>query len=279
MEQTGSGKLPIQIGWVAVGAPTANLGERVRSAAERLDEKLTGQLPDFDWTSQVVERRPPERGWRVDPLVLLELGVQEKVERGWDFALVVTDADLLPRDRAFVLGAPSSALETSAISLARSEEAQGQLVDLAQFLLGSMLGLEPGESGAMLPLEFEQESKKREFSQDELILLRDRLTDVGDTRLEEEAGRRTAIGFRLRAFGADPKGILKDLLGNRPWLQPFRLGRLTGAAFVTTLLSFLGAEVWELGIGFDGAILATGSVLTLVAASWFLYSGQNLTEI
>lgn len=279
MDQAELENPPIQIGWVSVTAPANDVIARVRKASDWLRENLARQLPEFDWNSDFIERRPIQKEWRIDPLVLLELGVQEKVERGWDFAIVVTDSDLLPRDRAFVLGAPSSALETAVISLARSEEDRCQLVDLAQFLLGSMLGLEPKESGAMRPPEMTDKRENRDFSPDELDLLRERLRDVGDTRLEEEAGRKTAIGFRLRSFAADPKGILKDIIGNRPWLQPFRLGRLTGAAFVTALLSFLGAEVWELGIGFNGGILFSGAILTILATSWFLYSGQNLTEI
>lgn len=98
--------------------------------------------------------------------------------------------------------------------------------------------------------------------------LRVRLHDIGDERLEERGRRWNRAHFVLVTLWADKRGIFSDVIGYKPWWQPFKLGRLTAAAFVTSLLSFLGAEVWELGVGMDGRLLAVGGVVSVLSATW-----------
>jgi hypothetical protein len=74
-------------------------------------------------------------------------------------------------------------------------------------------------------------------------------------------------------------GVMRDVLGYRPWWQPFRFGRLTAAAFVTSLLAFLGAEVWELSVGASSGLLVTGAFFSILGSMWYLYRGQNLGEL
>jgi len=278
-EADRQGRPRIELGWVAVGGD--GHVSRVRRAAERVEERLAGQFPDFDWRSQVVERPLARRRGEVDPLDLLESGVQEKVEQGWDFALVVSDSELRARERPFTFGAPSSALETAVMSSVRcgaSEDPESALAALALFLFGSLLGLEPNEEGAMRPPSAAREPELADFIGVQAGSIRERLADVGDERLEERGGRWNRLGFRLRTIAADPHGILRDLWGYRPWKQPFRLGRLSAAAVVSTLLAFLGAEVWELGVAAGTGLLVGGAFGSVAVTSWFLYRGQNLSS-
>lgn len=272
----------IQIGWVVLEGDGLENSNRLELAASELTNDLQNNLPDFSWEHELIKRRIAREQHQIDPLDLLKLGVQEKIERHWDFALVITKADLVARERPFIFGVPSSALETAVLSAARCEaDSPGtiHLVQLARFLFASMLGLNPHREGAMRPPEQGRASELLSFSGEQLLAMRERLRDVGDERLEERKPNWNGAVFRLTTLVADLRGIARDVIGYRPWWQPFRLGRLTAAAFLSTLLSFLGAEVWELGVGISTAALVAGTAAAVLVATWFLYRGQNLSEV
>lgn len=270
----------IHIGWVAMDTERKS-GADPR-VADELRDTLARQLPEFDWHLERIERPLGRRFSAVDPLELLERGVQEKIMHHWDFALVVTGAELVARERPFIFGVPSSALETAVISRSRQaadDDPGGRMLVLAQYLFGSLLGLETRNEGAMQRPRAGQKPEPRPFSESELEQLRARLRDVGDERLEEQDKRWNRWTFRWRTLAADPRGILRDIIGYRPWRQPFRLGKLTAAAFVSMLLLFLGAEAWELGEAAGPVLLLPGVLLSVCTTSWFLYRGQNLSDL
>ena len=273
------------IGWVCQPwreGETELLADATARAAEEFIKRLRAQFPDYEWRCELRERRPrPVEPRGVDPLEMLAVGCGEKLARGWDFALVVTDAELLARTRPFTIGVPSSALETAVLSTSRfprgEEDPWRRLAVMGLYFLGHMLGLDPHEPGAMSrPLDdgdvaisdYEPEDRRRVAA---------RLDEVADLRLEEEGGKPGSV-FWMRTFLADPKGILIDTMGYQPWLTPFRLGGLTAAAFVSMLLLFLAAESWETGIAIKGSLLAAGAVAAVATGTVFLYRGQNLRE-
>ncbi|MDP0491368.1 MAG: hypothetical protein Q7Q71_09995 [Verrucomicrobiota bacterium JB023] len=276
----------VVVGWVVQPIPgreEAQFGQLAKQAAEAFGAQLSRQFPHFRWVMDVTERAPCQAEQsRLDPLQLLGIGCNEKLVRRWDFALVVTQADLVARTRPFTLGTPSSALETAVLSTNRypadEDEPWLRMAAVAQYLLGHMLGLSPSEPGAMRrPLDSGQ-SELGDFSEEDRETVEARLEEVADLRLEE-AGEKPGLGFWLRTLIADPKGILVDVLGYEPWKQPFRLGRLTAAAFVSMLLLFLGAESWELGMATRDRVLGAGAFLSILAGTVVLYHGQNLHEL
>ncbi|MBK1833850.1 hypothetical protein [Roseibacillus ishigakijimensis] len=276
----------IVIGWVIQpvgGGEDDELVALTRKAAVILNEQLARQFPQFEWRAEFRERNTrPSDGSRLDPLELLALGCHEKLVRHWDFAFVVTQADLRARTRPFTLGTPSSALETAVLSTHRyppeEKDCSLRLMVVAQYLFGHLLGLEPHEPGAMKrPLESE-EALVAAFSSGDQELMGKRLAEVADLRLEE-AGQRPGLLFRLRALIADPRGILSDVIGYEPWKQPFRLGRLTAAAFVSMLFLYLGAEPWELGMAIRGEVLSGAAILAVLVGTGALYHGQNIPEL
>lgn len=272
----------IFIGWVVPAREGSRTVDRARETMLRLHENLSEILPMFDWKTELVTRRLTRQSRQQDPLQLLQVGVQEKVARSWDFALVASSSELMARRRPFILGVPSSALETAVVSLQAEDQCVTANIDpaaVARFLLASMLGLASKQGGAMRPPNPSEDYELELFSDSELSILEDRLMDIGDERLEEGDRRWNRITFRLRTFLADPKGIMLDVIGYRPWWQPFRLDRLTAAALLSSLLSFLGAEVWELGIGISPLILAIGTILAIWISAWFLKKGQHLSEV
>lgn len=253
-----------------------------KTAARRCTEHLAGQFPEFDWNHEVVTRPRGER-IELDPLDLLKLGCQEKIDAGWDFAMVVTTQDLRSRKRPFVVGVPSSALETAAISTARLQEDVDHAERLAiagQYMFGQLLGLEASGAGAMMPPRRGAERTLEPFPEDVRREIKRRLHDVADTRLEEgPTSPRYRAFFYLRTLAADLRGILADVAGYRPWYQPFRLPTLTGSSFLSMLLLFLGEEAWKLGSGAAPWLLGAAAALAILAAALFLYHGQNLSEV
>lgn len=251
-------------------------------AATQLEKLLSAQFPMFQWKMELVSRRRYASKGIADPVDLLEIGLFEKTAHHWDYALVITPNELLARSRAFILGAPSSALETAVLTTQwfhAPDLMPRQLAALALYFLGHMWGLPLSKEGVMVPPLDLDELQPLPFSEDEKRSVIDRLEEVSDARLEDDEHDRSPIGFVWHTFWSDPKSILQDVIGYRPWRQPFRLGGLTAAAFVTTLLLFLGAEAWELGVHSELFFLSLGSILSVGGASVFLYYGQNMGQL
>ncbi len=272
----------IFLGWVVSASEGPIALKIAETAMTQLLESLEQDFPMFDWRTELVSRRLTREGRQQDPLQLLQIGVQEKVARPWDFAFVASLTELKARRRPFTLGVPSSALETAVIALQAPDNPTTASIDpaaVARFMLASMLGLISRAEGAMRPPNIGEDYRLEAFSPDQLKLIEERLMDIGDERLEESHRRLGRAVFRLSAFAADPKGVLLDVIGYRPWKQPFRLGRLTAAAFLSSLLSFLGAEVWELGAHIEPWVLIIGTLLSIWISAWFLKRGQGLAEV
>lgn len=227
----------------------------------------------------VYRRQFPPRG-ALDPLPLLEFGVEAKIDRGWDFALVVVPNGLDPTERTGTDEIPSSALEVGVASTEALATADGDLADpLAARtlrLLGHLWGLPKADRGPMAS----DTAALEKFSATDRETVRLRLGEVSDERMEERDGEAVRrFGAYARAFLADPRGIVTDILGYSPWRLPLRMGRLTAAAAVSIVVFILGAESWELGVNIEEWPLAIATALSVVAATIFLFAGQNLVGL
>lgn len=271
--------LLIELGFVFVSETGREPAAAVTSGLDDFSASLRDELPAFEWQIELVTTPRRMLDWQVDPMELLEIGVQQKIIRGWDLCFVITETPLKARDRVSTCGVPSSALETAVVGLGDLSGDSARLTHICRFLFASLLGLEQAQEGAMEHPGNFCGASFADFSSRERTLLSERLKEVSDERIEERGGRWSAVGFRWRTFLADPQGILSDIRGYRPWLQPFRLGRLSGAALVATLFSFLGAEVWELGVGLRGDALCLMGTTAVLASTTFLFRGQRLSSI
>ncbi len=271
------------VGWV--------LGSDVRdpallaayaAARDRLLGVLEEQLPGFRWEMPWVERRlNPPRG-ALETLPLLELGAEEKLHRHWDYALVVVPNELIPRKRVATVGVPSSALETAVLSSARlgsAEELVERMVALALHLLGHLFGLEHAETGPMRPFEEPEEMAVEPFPAWQLERVRRQLAESTDARLEEQGRRWGRVMFYWRAFWTDPRGIVRDIVGYRPWRMPLALGRLTAAAAVSLVYMLLAADSWEVGVALDRRWLMAGPVASVLLATLAVFWGQNIAQV
>ena len=271
------------VGWV-LGADLRDPGvlEAYAAARRRVLELLEAQLPEFRWEMPWVERRlDPPRG-ALDPLPLLELGAEEKLHRHWDYAVVLVPNELRPRKRIATLGVPSSALETAVASSARlgsGARMAERLAALVLHLLGHLFGLEHADTGPMRPLEESEDRSPEPFPPEQLAAIRRQLEESTDPRLEEQAVRWGRAAFYWRAFWADPRGILRDIAGSRPWRMPLALGRLTAAAAVSLVYLLLAAEPWEIGAALDRRWLLAGPAASVLLATAFVFWGQNLGQV
>ncbi len=273
----------IQVGWV-IPADVQDLAllDAYQEALERVRSLLAGLFPQFRWEMPLVRRhRYPPHG-PLDPLELLELGLQEKIHFRWDFSLVVAPNDLRPRQRISTLGVPSSALEVAVMSsalLGPTGEIPERLAGLALHMLGHLWGLGHDEHGPMRPPEAPESLACVPFTEGQQIAVLARLEEVADARLEEEQVRWSWLSFHWRTFWTDPQGIWMDIWDYAPWRLPLRMGRMTAATAVSIFFLLLGAESWEVGTHLSVPVLALGALITMVGATAFVFAGQNLGQI
>lgn len=154
-----------------------------------------------------------------------------------------------------------------------------RLAGLALHQLGHLWGLDHAGAGPMALPEDDNIFRAGPFPAAQAALVVTRLSKVADTRLEERQGQWNWVSFHLHTIGAAPRSIVRDMWGYAPWLLPLRMGRLTAAAAVSLVFLLLGAEAWEVGTTFPPLRLLVGAVASVVAATSFLYWGQNLSQI
>jgi hypothetical protein len=90
----------------------------VDQARERLQAYLCTTFAQFTWHMPLLQREEWGRHNREEPVVLLEYGITERAAKHWDFALVVTGADLHSYYKPYALGAPSRAVNVAVLSTA-----------------------------------------------------------------------------------------------------------------------------------------------------------------
>lgn len=275
----------VHLGWLlAADTDKPNVVAVSERASQRLEETLAQQFPQFNWRVDFVHRYRYAPKGSLNPLPLLELGVQEKIVNHWDYVIVAVPNELLARERVHTIGIPSSALETAVLSTANlsrndPEKQMEQLMMLSLHLLGHVWGIEHCDEGPMIPPEAPQQLRYEPFPSFQQSIIVDRLEEVADQRLEEQSRQWNSAVFYWRAFWADPKSILIDIVGYAPWLLPFRMARLTAATAVSLLILLLTAEAWEMGVNLPPSRLVWGTVAAIIVATGFIFAGKNLGQI
>ena len=297
-EADGAVHIPaVVVGWVQAGPLDETQRAALKVARQRVREVLRSELPGFAWALPLVRRKDlAPAGLRAEPVDLLDAGAAERALAGWDFALVVTAADLRARHRPFALATPALALATGALSLARldpglrdarrsaSDRAHvmgDRLAALALHTLGHLNGLghedapEAWMHPPATPADLDTPSGFTESSREEL---EGELADVADPRLEETSRfrRLSGIAFALRALRHSWADVADTVFQIRPWLFPFQLSKLTTAAFSSLVILVITAEAWDLGMRQPPLRVAGLSVVALVGTSIYLVRKQNL---
>lgn len=294
MEPRSSSPPLIEIGWIVVGVLDP-VDERAAEAARVSTRALLEQaFPDFSWSLPPVRQAALNPGIRVEPTVLLDYGTTERDAKHWDFALVITGADLESHYRPFTLGVTARSIGVAALSTFRidpdfmrtdaDEDERARFLEVrirALFLhaFGHLNGLghAPTRTDFMYDLDGPRDLDAMAAFEVSRAELAEALAEVADPRLEErEVGTGGTAGFYLRTMWTLRADIMEIVMQARPWIFPVHLSRLTAAALSTLLVLVVTAESWDLGMTRPPGTIAIMSGLALVGTSAFILRRQGL---
>lgn len=287
---------PIVVGWVLAGSFGAVQREAITQARADLLRILEASFSGFRWRTPVIKRKDLKAEGRVEPVDLLTAAANERDRGQWDFALIVTEADLHSFYRPFMLGAPAQSLACAVCSLARLEPTRAdgdeqhearvarlrqRLTALALHLFGHLAGADHSENDPTAFLHNARTAADLDamtrFCPQSLTEMQDTLEDVADPRLEEQMPRKTSrAAFYLRAMWHNRAEIAEAIWEMRPWLFPFLLSRLTTAAVSTMIILIITAEAWDLGMSQPPARLVGLALVALAGTSFYIVKRQHL---
>lgn len=227
-------------------------------------------------------------------MVLLEQGIVERDLRAWDYAFVVTEADLRGYDKPYTHGVPSRAVNVAVVSTARldprssghklpeeerSELSAERIVALGMHLFGHLNGLEHDPDKTSYMHDFHDVSELESMTRWTDVDSREvqaQLVEVADPRLEETTGDRSRLAFYLGAARLNWTAIVKAIVSAKPWLLPVRLSRFTTAASSASVILLVTAEVWDLAFSQELSVIPLVSALALGLTATFIVTRQRL---
>lgn len=283
----------LELGWLVLGELEPHTEEMLRLARERMLDRLVALFPRFDWRLALVRHPRVVQHSPCEASLLLQEGLVEHDERGWDFSFVITPADLQTYYKSYAFAMPSRALSIAVVSLARlipqqhgttdaDRAAQAdRLCHLFLHLLGDLNGIEHRADASdymSAPGEVEALDAMEHFDEETIEALGAELDDVADIRLEErpQSSATGMLGFYLQAIWHLRGDILSAVVQAQPWQFPIRLNRLTTGAVSTLLILMMTAEAWDLGMGQPLGRMAVFSLTVLLGTSVFILRRQKL---
>jgi predicted Zn-dependent protease len=286
----------IELGWVIVGRLDDTDQEAVSKARDGLQSYLQRTFPALTWRLPIVQREELARHNREEPVVLLDYGVTEREAKHWDFAFILTDADLISHYKPYALGAPARSVNVAIMSTARLDPQALQtpvsaaerrrtitrrLCALALHLFGHLNGLSHYDEdmheymydlGTVTDLD-----QMTYFTAAHIESLTATLYEVADPRLEEEpTGKTRLLWFYVRGIWIGRDDIVNAILRANPWAFPFRLSRLTTAAISALLILLMTAEVWDVGMTQSAEVVVGLSLFALMLTSTYILKRQRL---
>jgi predicted Zn-dependent protease len=284
-------------GWV-IAEPMSKPNRRAIDRARLLTlTYLEETFPGFQWRMPAEKRQKLGRMPAMEAVELLDAGAAERDRTGWDFAFVITQADLVSHYRARTLATPSQALGVAAVSLARLDPSLGddgmtedarvdalarRLTALVLHVFGHLNDLpHAGAEDCYMfppvgPADLDGFTRYSDESQE---ALQDALADVADIRLEES---RTApadsLRFYIRSIRHNRREIGHAIMETRFWRFPYHFSRLTTAAASTLLILLVTAEAWDLGMRQRPEVVAVFSLAALVGASLYVLKRQRIFD-
>jgi predicted Zn-dependent protease len=285
----------IEIGWLVSSDVKKSDRDVITQARNRMLALLQQDFGQFQWRMPVILQPQPGAGSATGAAKLLYEAAYERDGRHWDYAFVITGADLTSYYKPFAFAMPSQALAVAVMSTARlasrslladnSEtwstcKAQ-RLFALSMHLLGDLNGLDhQAEPSDFMyePRDMDELDRMNNYSTSGRQRLLQMLTKVADLRLEEQPSTKTGGvgGFYVRALWLLRKDIVSAVLEAKPWQFPFRLSRLTTAALSTLFILMMTAEAWDLGMNQQLPLMSIFSLLVLLGTSLFIVKRQKL---
>ncbi|MFG0261134.1 MAG: hypothetical protein ACF788_01930 [Novipirellula sp. JB048] len=290
----------IEIGVIVAGPLDLIDSQAAKLAVEQTDTRLSELFPEFHFDFFEV-KRPELMGsngsdsGRIEPSLLLQQAVETRDFRRWDFAFVLTAAELVGNYSPYCFAALSRPLDAAIISMSlidplalgievnreeRIERIARRLSRLMLHSLGHLSGLPksdhpndllyhpPNAQALDLMAGMDPESVQRQQAA---------LAEIADQRLEEGAGRRMTYPiFILRAAWINRQEIKRAVWAARPWQFPKRLSRLTIASYSALAILLMTAEAWDLALAQGTRQLGVLLVMTLLSTTIYVIVRQQL---
>ncbi|QBQ54067.1 hypothetical protein [Nitrosococcus wardiae] len=281
----------IELGWLIINPLEPVEEDSISQGRTRMLQYLQYQFPQFEWRMPVIKRAEPPQDTLEAPADLLQKGIHEREIRHWDYAFVVTRADLKSYYKPYALAISSRAVSVAVLSTARlsfqstadkdNALMAQQIFALGMHLLGDLNDLphENDPQGFMYPPQaIDDLDQMNSYSQKEQDQLAEAFSEVADIRLEEQsqASKTRPSLFYLKVLWNSSGDIANAVIQAKPWEFPFRLSRLTAAALSTLLILIITAEVWELGMSQPPPLVAGLSFVALIGTSLFILKRQRL---
>ena len=285
----------IDLGIVVYGSMDEVDAEAIRRARAMLIGELREHLPQFRWRIPLIRRPELKQPTRVEPVMLLQHGVEERDVHGWDFAVLVTASDLIPHYKSRAMAVVARLLDLAVISTARldpfafdeTESAAGRLEGLTTRLhtlllhtVGHLCGLPNTSEPDNRMFEVEsvgQLDGMERLRPEQIEEMREALADIDDARLEETHGRsRGSVRFYLASAWINSHEIFDAVQHARPWEFPRRLSRLTTAAMSSLIVLMLTAESWDLALSQTPTRMLALLAVALVSTTVFVIRRQRL---
>lgn len=281
----------IEAGILVSHSPSAD-GDRLGQFARDLTETINGELrqaTDVAWTFHFTERTRLSDDDARRPSDFLDEASLQMVEGPYDLVLVVTDVGLVSSRRSIVGGLASPAsrvavLSTRKLLLSPRGQAVRSLEDkavrqnaatLLLHLIGHLLGLHHTMGdGVMAPFTFEEDRQSTQYSTRARSALRQAASHFPEP--VQEGGILRRFLFHITSAVRDPLHILQFLWQNRAPFLALSLPRLATAAVAPTFILVFTAETWDVGVNMTNGSVAMFGVLSVLAATCYLTTVQNL---
>lgn len=277
----------VEIGWVIVEPLPAVDREAIRLARARVQAHLEQTLPSYEWKMPELAHRRDDRSARVESVDLVDEASIEREAKHWDFAVVVTNAELTSHTKPYALGVTARSVAVAVLSTLRIDPEplretadEGKRTEViarrleALFLIAfaRLNGVDLGDPTHPSALD-----ERTELDESDCADLDRALHEVADVRVEETGGARPGrFGFYVRAVRSNLRAMLGVVLQAKPWQFPWRLSRLTGAALSALVVLIVTGEVWDLAMSRPLLEIVVLSLGTLTGTTVFVLHRQQL---
>lgn len=285
----------IEIGIIVAG-PLDSVDRRAtKLAIEQTRGFLTKALPEFLVNLQSVRRPELSGDGRVEPSVLLQQAAEDRDARHWDFAFVVTSAELVGNYAPFCFAALSRPLDAAVFSLSlldpqaidegadervRVDRIARRLSRLMLHALAHLTGLPSSNQPNELlfhPARAEEIDQMELMDEEQQRRQKVALFEIADQRLEEQASAKPSYTlFLMKAAWINKREIAEAVWGARPWEFPRRLSGLTIASVSTVVILFMTAEAWDLGLSQSFGAVSALIAISLVLTTFYVVVRQQL---
>jgi hypothetical protein len=220
------------------------------------------------------------------PMGFLEVGLTEKIERGVDFLLVVTEVDITASRLSYTLALPSQLMNIGILSTKRLEPGfwgeppddavtRDRLSALMLHVLGRLVGLSPSPDPSN-PMHRvagpETLGRRGGFSDAQITAVRTSLPREGRQR-SADRGR---MGFACRTVISRASPIARAVVRVNPLRLLTRMPTMLAAALSIIIVLLFSSEVWDIASTVSTYQIASFSVLSIGTAMFVLYRGFAL---